>query len=97
MIVSEIQNPEKYVYKIVYVDTFTGVVIGAVRCGSFVGGDFGLLVASYEGIRWTRAFTWFRPPERNTLRPRVNGVVLLCLSVRLKSPGPFLCVYPDLL
>jgi hypothetical protein len=41
----------------------------------------------YEGIRWTRGFTWFSPPERNTLRPRVNGVVLLCLSVRLKSPS----------
>jgi hypothetical protein len=77
-----------------FYDTFTGVVIGAVRCGSFVGEDFGLLVAR---IRWTRAFMWFRPPERNTLRLRVNGVVLLCLSVRLKSPGPFLCVYPDLL
>jgi hypothetical protein len=28
---------------------------------------------------------WFGPPERNTLRPRVKGVVLLCLSVRLRS------------
>jgi hypothetical protein len=55
------------------------------RCGSFVGGGFGLFVASYEGIRWTRGFTWFGPPERNTLRPRVNGVVLLCLSARLRS------------
>jgi hypothetical protein len=66
------------------------------RCGSFVGGGFGLLVASYEGIRWTRGFTWFGPPERNTLRPRVNGVVLLCLSARLRisllSPCVSVCV-----
>jgi hypothetical protein len=48
----------------------------------------------YQGIRWTRGFTWFGPLERNILRPRVNGVVLLCLSVRLKSRGPFLCVCP---
>jgi hypothetical protein len=66
----------------------------AARCSSFVGGGFGLLVASYEEIRWTRGFTWFGPPDRNTLRPRVNGVVLLCLSIRLKSRGPFLCVCP---
>jgi hypothetical protein len=58
-------------------------------------GGFGLLVASYEGIQWTRGFTWFGPPGRNTLRPRMNGVVLLCLSVRLKSLSPGVC--PDLL
>jgi hypothetical protein len=51
----------------------------------------------YEGIRWTRGFTWFGPPKRNTLRPRVNGVVLLCLSVRLKSPFLALGVCPNLL
>jgi hypothetical protein len=50
------------------------------RCGSFVGGGFGLLVASYEEIRWTRRFMWFGPTEHNTLCPRVKGVVLLCLS-----------------
>jgi hypothetical protein len=70
-----------------FYDTSTGAATGAARCGSFVGGGFGLLVASYEGIRWTRGFTWFGPPERNTLRPRVNGIVLLCLSVQLKSPS----------
>jgi hypothetical protein len=51
----------------------------------------------YEGIRWTRGFTWFEPPECNTLRPRVNGVVLLCLSVRLKSLSSALGVCSDLL
>jgi hypothetical protein len=85
-----------------FYDTSTGAATGVVCCGSFVGGGFGLLVVSYEGIWWIRGFTWFGPPERNTLRPRVNGVVLLCLSVRLKSlsvsssppswrlPGPFI-------
>jgi hypothetical protein len=72
-------------------DTFTGAAIGAARCSSFVGGGFGLLVASYEGIRWTRRFTWFGPPECNTLRPRVNEVVLLCLSARLRSSLFSLC------
>jgi hypothetical protein len=51
----------------------------------------------YQEIRWTRGFTWFGPSERNTLRPRVNGVVLLCLSVRLKSSSFALGVCPDLL
>jgi hypothetical protein len=52
---------------------------------------------SYEGIWWTRGFTWFGPSERNTLRPRVNEVVLLCLSVQLKSPSSALDVCLDLL
>jgi hypothetical protein len=55
------------------------------RCGSFVGGAQITQGVGYQGIRWTRGFTWFRPLERNTLRPRVNGVVLLCLSARLRS------------
>jgi hypothetical protein len=74
-----------------FYDTSTGAATGAARCGSFVGGAQITQSVGYQGIRWTRGFTWFGPPERNTLRPRVNGVVLLCLSVRLKSRGP-LCV-----
>jgi hypothetical protein len=70
-----------------FYDTSTGAATGAARCGFFVGRGFGLLVASYEGIWWTRGFTWFGPPERNALRPWVNRVVLLCLSVQLKSPS----------
>jgi hypothetical protein len=31
-----------------FCDTFTGAATGAARYGSFVGNDFGLLVASYE-------------------------------------------------
>jgi hypothetical protein len=75
-----------------FYDTSTGAATGAARCGSFVGGAQIVQGVGYQGIRWTRGFTWFRPPERNTLRPRVNEVVLLCLSVRLKSRGPLLCV-----
>jgi hypothetical protein len=30
-----------------FYDTFTGAAIGATRCSSFVGEDFGLLVVSY--------------------------------------------------
>jgi hypothetical protein len=83
------------------------------RCGSFIGGAQIARGVSYLGIRWTRRFTWFGPPERNTLRPRVRGVVLLCLSARLRSslfpplvracgvsgvcPSPMTVVCPDLL
>jgi hypothetical protein len=55
------------------------------RCGSFVRGAQIARRVGYPGIRRTRRFTWFGPPERNTLRPRVKGVVLLCLSARLRS------------
>jgi hypothetical protein len=55
------------------------------RCGSFVGGAQIARWVGYSGIRWTRRFTWFRPSECNTLRPRVRGVALLCLSARLRS------------
>jgi hypothetical protein len=60
-----------------FYDTFTGAAIGAARCDSFVGEGFGLLVVGYERTWWTPRFTWFGSPERNTLRPRENGVVLL--------------------
>jgi hypothetical protein len=55
------------------------------RCGSFVGGAQIARGVGYQGIRWTRRFTWFGPPEHNTLRPQVKRVVLLCLSARLRS------------
>jgi hypothetical protein len=71
-----------------FYDTSTGAATGAARCGSFVREVQIAQGVGYQGIRWTRGFTWFGPPERNTLRPQVNGVVLLCLSVRLKSRGP---------
>jgi hypothetical protein len=62
------------------------------RYGSFVGGAQIARGVGYERIRWTRGFTWFGPPERNTLRPRENEVVLLCLSARLRSLFVYLCV-----
>jgi hypothetical protein len=68
-----------------FYDTSTGASTGAYRCDSFVGGAQIAQGVGYQGIRWTRGFTWFRPPEHNTLRPWVNGVVLLCLSARLRS------------
>jgi hypothetical protein len=72
-----------------FYDIFTGAATGV---GSFIGGAQITQCVGYEEIQWTRGFTWFGSSECNTLRPRVNGVVLLCLSVRLKSPGPFSCV-----
>jgi hypothetical protein len=54
----------------------------AVKGGCRGGGKSSV---GYQGIRWTRIFTWFGPPKRNTLRPRVKGVVLLCLSARMRS------------
>jgi hypothetical protein len=68
-----------------FYDTSTGAAKGAARCGSFVGGAQIARGVGYPGIWWTLRFTWFGPPERNTLRPRVNGVVLLCFSARLRS------------
>jgi hypothetical protein len=82
-----------------FYDTSTGAATGVAHCGSFVGGVQIAQGVGYQGIRWTRGFMWFRPPERNTLRPQVNGVVLLCLSARLRSSfvPVCVCVCPDLL
>jgi hypothetical protein len=80
-----------------FYDTSTGAATGAARCGSFAGGAQIAQGVGYQGIRWTRGFTWFGQLEHNTLRPRVNGVVLLCLSVRLKSLFSALGVCPNLL
>jgi hypothetical protein len=74
-----------------FYDTSTGAE-EQYRCGSFVGGAQIARGVGYEGIRWTRGFTWFGPPLRNTLRPRENRVVLLCLSARLRSSFVYLCV-----
>jgi hypothetical protein len=40
-------------------------------------GAISLLVVSYRWTRWTRRFIWFGLPDRNIIRPRKNGVVLL--------------------
>jgi hypothetical protein len=79
------------------INIFTGVATGAVRYSSFIVGAQIAQGFGYQGIRWTRGFTWFGPSERNTLRPRVNEVVLMCLSIRLKSRDPLrVCVFVHL-
>jgi hypothetical protein len=55
-----------------FCDTFTGAVKRAIRCDSFVGESFTLLVIGYGRTRWTPKFTWFRPSEHSTLRPWEN-------------------------
>jgi hypothetical protein len=65
-------NVSKWFY-----NTSTGAATGAACCGSLIGKGFSLLVVSYWWTRWTQRFTWFRPLEHNTLRPRENWVVLL--------------------
>jgi hypothetical protein len=61
---------------------------------------FSLLIVSSRWMWWTRWFTWFGPPERNTLRPRENWVVLCssmsCLSLFFFWPL-WRGVYPVLL
>jgi hypothetical protein len=54
-----------------FYDTFPGTATRAAHGCSLIGGTKALDVqgVSYEGTRW---FTWFGPPERNTLRPREN-------------------------
>jgi hypothetical protein len=52
-----------------FYDIFTSFATEVDRCGSFMGKVFSLLVVSSGQTQWTRRFTWFRPPERNTLHP----------------------------
>jgi hypothetical protein len=60
-----------------FYDTFIGAATRAAHYGSFIGEGFGLLVLVYGRTQWIPRFTWFEPPERNTIRPRENEVVLL--------------------
>jgi hypothetical protein len=61
-----------------FYDTFTGTAIRAACCGLFVKDGLGVSdVFSYGGTLGRRGFMWFRPPERNTLRPRENRCVVL--------------------
>jgi hypothetical protein len=62
-----------------FYDTFTGTATRAARCGSFVREGLGVSDVSYGGTRWRRGFTWFGPPERNTLHPQE---ILCCIAVR---------------
>jgi hypothetical protein len=75
-----------------FYDTSTVAATEVARCGSFIGGAQIARGVDYEGIWWSRGFMWFRPPERNTLRLRENGIVLLCLSAQLRSSSVCVCV-----
>jgi hypothetical protein len=70
-----------------FYDTFLGTASRAACGGSLIGGTKALNAQciSYEGTQWTRGFTWFGPPERNTLRPRENESC--CITVCCSSPG----------
>jgi hypothetical protein len=51
-----------------FYDTSTGAAIGAARCGSFVGGGFGLLVAREYG-----GHEDLRGSGRRSVIPYVHG------------------------
>jgi hypothetical protein len=64
----------------------------------FIGDGLDLSESSYGGTWWTRGFTWFGQPERNTLCPWERGVVLLScssldmnVSKRVFSGTEFVC------
>jgi hypothetical protein len=61
-----------------FYDTSTGTATRAPCYDSFVGEDLGISDVSYRGTWWRRGFTWFRLPERNTLRPQA---ILCCIAV----------------
>jgi hypothetical protein len=74
-----------------FYDTSPGTTTRAACGGSLIGGTKALNTqcVSYEGTRWTRGFTWFGPPERNTLCPRENEsycIVVYCSSLGLNLP-----------
>jgi hypothetical protein len=81
-----------------FYDTSTGAATGAARCGSFVRGAQIARGVGYPGIRWTRRFTWFGPPERNTLRPRSGDICYLNSAPTVGPPGhtwrPWSCPGP---
>jgi hypothetical protein len=57
----------------------------AAHGGSLIGGTKAIHAqgVSYEGTRWIQGFTWFGPPECNTLRPRENGNCIAVCTVQL--------------
>jgi hypothetical protein len=66
-----------------FYDTFPGTATRAARGGSLSGGIKSLNAqgVSYKETRLTREFTWFGPPERNTLRPQENGSYCIVVCV----------------
>jgi hypothetical protein len=65
-------------------NTSSDTVIRAARKGSLIGGTKTLDAqgVSYDETRW---FTWFRPPERNTIHQRENGSC--CIAVCCSNLG----------
>jgi hypothetical protein len=63
-------------------DTSSVTATRAARGGSLIRGIKALDAqgVSYEGTRWTRGFTWFGPPEWNSLRPWENGSCYITVS-----------------
>jgi hypothetical protein len=64
-------------WALVFYDTSTGTAVRAVRCGSLLEG----LRLSYAQARWTQVFTWFGPPDRNTLRPQELLYCYMCVAL----------------
>jgi hypothetical protein len=67
-----------------FYDTWTNTATRVARCGSFVGEGLGVSdVLSYGRSWWRQGFTWFGPPEHNTLCLRENRCVVVLLCVEL--------------
>jgi hypothetical protein len=60
-------------------DTSPDIATRAARGGSLIGG----VKTLHAQARWTRWFTWFKPPERNTLHPRKNESCIAVCAVQL--------------
>jgi hypothetical protein len=73
-----------------FYDTSTGTATRAAQCGSFVGDGLGPLDVSYREHGGDKRFTWFRPPERNTLCTWENEscIIVCCSSVGLALGCP---------
>jgi hypothetical protein len=70
-----------------FYNTSPNTATRAAHGGSLTGGtkDLDTQGISYQRTQWTRGFTWYEPPERNTLRPWDNGSC--CIVVRYSSLG----------
>jgi hypothetical protein len=76
-----------------FYDTFTGTATGATRCGSLLEGLRSLELTAMEEARWTRGFTWFRPPEHNTLH-QWRGLLYCSVFFKLALNWPeWTCLY----
>jgi hypothetical protein len=86
-----VQKSEKRKLSKCFYDTSTDIAMRAACYSSFIGDGLDLSDVSYKKHSGDERFTWFRPPERNTLRPRENEncIAVCCLSVgfTLGFPG----------